>query len=206
MLCRTYPLLAPHIDLILPKKSQLDVCKIPDARANLYLLGSTPLFFQHMTDALTPHLLLVHRFPDFFPRVRVDRGAIRFVLSGASLMVPGFTSPGGKLPGGSVPAERQPQALTKEGEDGEEEEELANGAAVGVPIGTDYPTGEDKRYHEQPEFGEGTVVVVEAEGKQLPCAIGAIKMSTQEMKKAKKGIGIEGAHYLGDGLWNMKFD
>jgi len=105
-----------------------------------------------------------------------------------------------------VPPERQPKALSKEGDDGEEEEELANGAATGVPMGNDYSTSHDKRYLEQPDFAEGTVVVVEAEGKDLPCAIGAIKITTQEMKKAKKGIGIEGAHYLGDGLWNMRFD
>jgi len=58
-----------------------------------------PLFWQHMDDALVPHLRLVHAFPTAFPRVRVDRGAVRFVLSGATLMVPGLTSKGGRLPG-----------------------------------------------------------------------------------------------------------
>lgn len=32
------------------------------------------------------------------PRIRIDRGAIRFVLSGATLMAPGLTSAGGQLP------------------------------------------------------------------------------------------------------------
>lgn len=121
-------------------------------------------------------------------------------------MVPGFTSPGGRLPGGSVPAERQPQALTKDGEHGEEEEELAPGAVAGVPMGTGLSSADDRRYVEQPDFPDGTVVVVEAEGKELPCAIGAIKMPTTEMKAVKKGVGIENAHYLGDGLWKMRFD
>lgn len=31
-------------------------------------------------------------------RMQVDKGAIRFVLSGANIMCPGFTSPGGALP------------------------------------------------------------------------------------------------------------
>jgi malignant T-cell-amplified sequence len=31
-------------------------------------------------------------------RMQVDKGAIRFVLSGANVMCPGFTSPGGSLP------------------------------------------------------------------------------------------------------------
>lgn len=30
-------------------------------------------------------------------KVQVDRGAIKFVLSGANIMCPGLTSPGGKL-------------------------------------------------------------------------------------------------------------
>jgi len=51
-----------------------------------------------MTDALLPHLRLVHRFPTCFPSIRIDRGAIRFVLAGAKLAAPGLTSPGGRLP------------------------------------------------------------------------------------------------------------
>ena len=46
-----------------------------------------------------PHLQLVHKYPDAFHRLRIDRGAIRFVLSGATLMAPGLTSAGGRLPG-----------------------------------------------------------------------------------------------------------
>ena len=93
----TYPALAPHIDSIVPKKEQLDVVKLPD-RTSLYTLNSVPLFWQHMDDALVPHLKLVHAHPDLFPRIRVDRGAIRFVMGGAALMTPGATSPGGRLP------------------------------------------------------------------------------------------------------------
>lgn len=68
-------------------------------RVTLYLINGEPVFFQHMTDPLLPHLKLVHRFPQAFPRIRIDRGAIRFVLSGATLMAPGITSDGGRLPG-----------------------------------------------------------------------------------------------------------
>jgi PUA domain protein len=83
----------------MPKKEQLDVVKIPD-RVQLYTLASQPLFWQHMDDPIIPHLKVVHQYPQCFQRVRIDRGAIRFVLSGAALMVPGLTSPGGRLPGG----------------------------------------------------------------------------------------------------------
>ncbi|CBX92669.1 similar to translation machinery-associated protein [Plenodomus lingam JN3] len=92
-----YPRLEPYIEDIMPKKEQLDLVKLPD-RVSLYTLHSTPLFFQHMDDALLPHLTLVHKYPTCFHRLRIDRGAIRFVLSGATLMAPGLTSPGGRLP------------------------------------------------------------------------------------------------------------
>ena len=36
--------------------------------------------------------------PDMLPSVQVDRGAIKFVLSGANIMSPGLTSAGGHLP------------------------------------------------------------------------------------------------------------
>ena len=64
----------------------------------LYALNDEPLFYQHMDDALIPHLKLVHKYPQCFKTVGIDRGAIRFVLSGATLMVPGLISKGGRLP------------------------------------------------------------------------------------------------------------
>ncbi|ETN45323.1 uncharacterized protein HMPREF1541_09154 [Cyphellophora europaea CBS 101466] len=94
----TYPLLEPHLDAILPKKSQLDQVKLPAERATLFCLDDTPLFFQHMDDAIMPHLKVVHQYPQCFKTVGIDRGAIRFVMSGATLMVPGLTSAGGRLP------------------------------------------------------------------------------------------------------------
>lgn len=51
-----------------------------------------------MDDPIIPHLKLVHQFPHAFPKMRIDRGAIRFVLSGATLMAPGLTSKGGQIP------------------------------------------------------------------------------------------------------------
>ena len=55
-----------------------------------------------MDDPLIPHLRIVHAFPRCFSRVGIDRGAIRFVLSGATLMAPGLTSAGGRLPEASM--------------------------------------------------------------------------------------------------------
>lgn len=72
-----------------------------------------------MTDPLLPHLRLVHRFPQCFPVLRIDRGAIRFVLSGATLMAPGLTSTGGRIPG---PECEEQGVWGKKGEDMEKGE------------------------------------------------------------------------------------
>jgi PUA domain protein len=59
-----------------------------------------------MDDPLIPHLKLVHQYPQCFTKIRIDRGAIRFVLSGATLMAPGLTSKGGWLPEEDIEAGR----------------------------------------------------------------------------------------------------
>lgn len=69
----------------------------PD-KNTLYTIETQPLFFQPLDGPPIPHLKLVHAFPDALPTIQIDRGAIRFVLSGAALMAPGLTSPGGRLP------------------------------------------------------------------------------------------------------------
>ena len=143
----------------------------PD-RVQLYVLGSTPLFWQHMDDPIIPHLKIVHKYPQCFNHIRIDRGAIRFVLSGAALMVPGLTSPGGRLPDPVV----------------NEDDTEANDGYGGR------------------ELDAGEVVVVDAEGKEEACMIGVLKVSTKEMREKKKGPGIEGGHYVGDGLWKLALD
>jgi PUA domain protein len=150
----------------------------PD-RVTLYLIGSTPLFFQHMTDALLPHLKLVHRFPTCFPSIRIDRGAIRFVLSGATLMAPGLTSAGGRLPSGNTEESgKYGERKVSEGEEGE-------------------------GWYGGRELAEGEPVVICAEGKEEACAVGILSMGTKEVKEKGKGPVVEDGHYLGDGLWKL---
>ncbi|KAJ4181312.1 Translation machinery-associated protein 20 [Fusarium falciforme] len=176
-LLSTYPLLTPHIDEILPKKASLASMKLTD-RNTLYVLDSTPLFYQQdISSTIIPHLRLVHRFPDAFPSIRIDRGAIRFVLSGATLMAPGLTSPGGRLP-----ADGAPEGL----EEGKEMEQKLE---------------EDGRWSRELEKGEPVVVM--AEGKVEACAVGTLVAGTKEVKAKGKGPVIEDAHFLGDGLWNL---
>ncbi|CAB4254088.1 similar to Saccharomyces cerevisiae YER007C-A TMA20 Protein of unknown function that associates with ribosomes and has a putative RNA binding domain [Maudiozyma barnettii] len=95
-LVNQYPKLEPVIDELIPKKSQVEVIKCED-KIQLYAVNGEVLFFQQF-DELIPSLRLVHKFPEAYPIVQVDRGAIKFVLSGANIMCPGLTSPGAGLP------------------------------------------------------------------------------------------------------------
>lgn len=88
--------MAEVIDELIPKKSQVEQIKCED-KIQLYAVNGEVLFFQKF-DELIPTLKFVHKFPEAFPTVQVDRGAIRFVLSGANIMCPGLTSAGAKLP------------------------------------------------------------------------------------------------------------
>ena len=193
-LLTTYPLLTPFIDDIIPKKASLEQIKLPD-RVSLYVIDSTtPLFFQADTpsqqNTIVPHLKLVHRFPQCFPTIRIDRGAIRFVLSGATLMAPGLTSKGGRLP---MPHERPPREKSAA--------ETENADDIEVPN-----EGADEEGHWSRELEKGEPVVVVAEGKEEACAVGVLVAGTKEIKEKGKGPVIEEAHFLGDGLWRMALD
>lgn len=56
----------------------------------------------------------------------------------------------------------------------------------------------------------GTVVIINAEGKEHALAIGKLSKSVDDMylffimfrKSSNQGIGIQLIHFLGDGLWN----
>ena len=56
------------------------------------------------------------------------------------------------------------------------------------------------------ELKEGTVAVIEAEGKEEACLVGQLRMGTEEVKEKKKGVVMDTGHYLGDGLWNIIID
>lgn len=60
------------------------------------------LFFRQRDGPWMPSLRLLHKYPFFLPMEQVDKGAIRFVLSGANIMCPGLTSPGACM----TPAEK----------------------------------------------------------------------------------------------------
>jgi PUA domain protein len=45
-----------------------------------------------------------------------------------------------------------------------------------------------------------------AEGKENALAIGQLKMSTAEIRKINKDIGIDLVHFIGDGLYRYRVD
>jgi len=51
-------------------------------------------------------------------------------------------------------------------------------------------------------LAKGDPVVVYAEGKVYAMAVGTMLMSSSDIRKKNKGIAIEVAHYLGDGLFH----
>ncbi|PSC69287.1 malignant T-cell-amplified sequence 1-like protein [Micractinium conductrix] len=84
------------LDVILPKKQDLVLVKLPE-HVQLLVLDKTPLFFSMRDGPWFPTLRLLHQYPDMMVKLRVDTGAIKFVLSGANIMVPGLTSPGATI-------------------------------------------------------------------------------------------------------------
>ncbi|OQV25197.1 Malignant T-cell-amplified sequence 1 [Hypsibius exemplaris] len=147
-----YPHVEPYFDEIWPKRDNVKLVKCQD---HIELIASQTgdiLFFKQRDGTLLPTLRLVHKYPFILPWMQVDKGAIKFVLSGANVMCPGMTSPGGKM---SVVAKDTP-------------------------------------------------VLLVAEGKDHALGIGMMKMSTEEVRKTNKGIGVDLIHFLNDGLWQMK--
>jgi PUA domain protein len=49
-----------------------------------------------------------------------------------------------------------------------------------------------------------SLVAIHAEGKEHAVGVGITKMSTEDMKKINKGVGVETATYLGDDLWALQ--
>ena len=64
----------------------------------LYANGSGDiLFFGDRDGPPIPTLRQLHKYPFLLKPQQVDKGAIRFILSGANIMCPGLTSPGANM-------------------------------------------------------------------------------------------------------------
>ncbi|KAF2358414.1 Uncharacterized domain CHP00451 [Trinorchestia longiramus] len=151
-LAEDFPLIEDYISTILPKKDPFKIIKCHDHIEILARSDGELLFFRQRESQWMPTLRLLHQYPFLLPWMRVDKGAIRFILSGANIMCPGLTS----------------------------------------------------RKARMSQVEKGTVVAVMAEGKQSALCVGVTTLSSQDIAKQNKGVGVENYHYLNDGLWCMK--
>ena len=127
------------LESLWPKKESLNLLKCRE-HVSILVCKKTPLFFQHFDGPYFPTLKLLHQYPTLLPHVQVDRGAIKFVLSGANIMCPGLTSPGARLPE-ELPA-HTPVAVHAEGKSsacaiGFTQKSAADMRAVNKGIGVD---------------------------------------------------------------------
>ncbi|KAI8798869.1 malignant T-cell-amplified sequence 1 [Biomphalaria glabrata] len=86
-----------YLDQIMPKKEPLKLVKCTEHIELLSNQAGEVLFFRQREGPLYPSLRLLHKYPFILPHMQVDKGAIRFVLSGANIMCPGLTSPGARM-------------------------------------------------------------------------------------------------------------
>ncbi|MCO5565364.1 hypothetical protein L7F22_019037 [Adiantum nelumboides] len=101
-LLEQYPSLSQDEGILLeqiwPKKQGITLVKFSREHVSFLVNQGEPLFFQHFDGPYMPTLHLLHKYPFLLPSIQVDRGAIKFLLSGANVMAPGLLTAGGRLP------------------------------------------------------------------------------------------------------------
>jgi PUA domain protein len=103
------------MDDILPKKSPMVLAKCQNHVSLLLSPTGEILFFQMRDSAWFPTLRLVHKFPTLGATWQVDKGAIKFVLSGANVFCGGLVSAGARMDVDLRPG--QPVILMAEGKE-----------------------------------------------------------------------------------------
>ena len=155
----------------------------------------------------------------------MDRGAIRFVLSGANIMAPGLTSAGGKMddvPEGTTvgifaegtrrPVERRAEA----GGPRQRRAEVASaerGWQAASVRPQQHPCGLGLRGCGWPRLAEALCSLWHElapraapahAGKEHALAIGVTLASTAQIRAENKGNAVENTLWLNDGLWVMR--
>jgi PUA domain protein len=91
----------PYLDDLIPAAKTTPIYSMKlknNDKSVLYIVENTPIFFKVGKQAI-PTLHVLHKYPHIMKKAVVDTGAIKFLLGGADMMAPGFTSEGGWLPG-----------------------------------------------------------------------------------------------------------
>lgn len=180
----------PGVKETINSRSSSPLSFSPD-HIQVFVVGGVPLFFCQRDGPWFPTLRLLHQYPDMMPKLRADKGAIKFVLSGAHIMCPGLTSPGATIEAevrrgkerGSVHAVAR--AFTPRSRSS-----LSHTHARTSPL-----------FCSHPQADVDAPVAIYAEGKDHAMAVGLTKLSTADIRAVNKGIGVENIHYLNDGLW-----
>lgn len=129
-LLKGFEVLEEFIDDIMPKKATTYNMKLKqNDKSELIIKDSEAIFFKWKKQVY-PTLRTLHMYPHCMKQLTVDKGAIKFVLSGANIMVPGLTSPGGNLP---------------DCEEGEDVAIMAEGKQHPIAIGVTLMSSEDMR-------------------------------------------------------------
>lgn len=84
--------IGPYVEDFFPKKEKTTMAKCSGHISILASASGTPLFFQTRNGDFIPTLRTLHKYPFLLPIWRVDRGAIKHVMNGAHVMVPGLKS------------------------------------------------------------------------------------------------------------------
>ncbi|KAL7644979.1 UNVERIFIED_CONTAM: hypothetical protein RMT77_004796 [Armadillidium vulgare] len=108
----SFPPIQDFVDKILPKKDPFKIVKCHDHVELIVKSDGEILFFRHREGPWMPSLKLLHKYPFLLPWMQVDKGAIRFILSGANIMCRGLTSPGARM---SKVGEKRVVAVMAEG-------------------------------------------------------------------------------------------
>ncbi|KAB0394118.1 hypothetical protein E2I00_017447, partial [Balaenoptera physalus] len=84
-LIEQFPGIDPWLNQIMPKKDPVKIVRCHEHIEILTVNGEL-LFFRQREGPFYPTLRLLHKYPFILPRQQVDKGAIKFVLSGANIM------------------------------------------------------------------------------------------------------------------------
>jgi len=111
-LLEQFPNMEDYLEQIVPKKEPMRIAKCAEHIEIIVNKEGESLFFRQRDGPFYPHLRILHQYPFMMPHMQVDRGAIKFILSGANIMCPGLTSPGAHM---TSLASESPVAIMAEG-------------------------------------------------------------------------------------------
>ena len=141
---------------------------------SIYTLHGEPIFFQHFDGPIYPTLRTLHKCMS-----ETRRGSAGFLTVRAA---DPFVLPVVGIDRGAIRFLLQGAHMMCPG--------MTSKGGYLPPAGSGLPAG--------------TPVALHAEGKEHAVGIGILKLSTEEIKRVNKDVGVETVTYLGDDLWQAQ--